>query len=311
MEGKACINCGNKFKPIKSTQKYCSFQCNREYAKTRYIVEKICVICHKAFTAKSQGATMCSRECRLKKNEYKRLEYEQLQKIETCKQCNKEFIPKNVQSAIFCSKECSYTHFKIHLKTNKKDNIYCPVCNFECEDLRKECSNCLMRERLEKEMEAEYQELERRKKELEQQSIKTCEICNSFFKAKNENDLFCSSECKKKHSNMQRELRKGKRAELIVINGKIDEDITLARLIKRDKNICHICNLECDKKDYTRDENKTFIAGNAYPSIDHLIALINGGTHTWDNIKLAHRLCNSQKGGKEDFLNKVEQLILF
>ena len=32
------------------------------------------------------------------------------------------------------------------------------------------------------------------------------------------------------------------------------------------------------------------------PSIDHLIPVSDGGAHTWDNVALAHRTCNSTRG---------------
>lgn len=73
---------------------------------------------------------------------------------------------------------------------------------------------------------------------------------------------------------------------------------SLKELFKRDKGICYICNKKCDYEDYTYRGN-TFIAGNYYPSIDHVIPLIKGGTDDWDNLKLAHRICNSLKSDKE------------
>lgn len=36
----------------------------------------------------------------------------------------------------------------------------------------------------------------------------------------------------------------------------------------------------------------------AYPSIDHIIPVSHGGTHTWDNVELAHRYCNGVKSDK-------------
>lgn len=65
-------------------------------------------------------------------------------------------------------------------------------------------------------------------------------------------------------------------------NGPID-DITLQEVFERDKGICQICKTVC-----TYEQS----------SIDHCIALINGGTHTWDNVQLAHRTCNSSKGAR-------------
>ena len=33
-----------------------------------------------------------------------------------------------------------------------------------------------------------------------------------------------------------------------------------------------------------------------YPSIDHTVPVSKGGTHTWDNVQLAHFYCNRVKG---------------
>jgi 5-methylcytosine-specific restriction endonuclease McrA len=34
------------------------------------------------------------------------------------------------------------------------------------------------------------------------------------------------------------------------------------------------------------------------PTVDHIIPLARGGSHTWDNVQLAHHLCNSLKGDR-------------
>lgn len=69
---------------------------------------------------------------------------------------------------------------------------------------------------------------------------------------------------------------------------------SLRELYIRDKGICHICNKQCDYNDYIVRGN-TIICGNNYPSIDHIIPLSKGGTDDWNNLKLAHRWCNSVK----------------
>jgi hypothetical protein len=63
-------------------------------------------------------------------------------------------------------------------------------------------------------------------------------------------------------------------------NGPIDEDINILALIERDNGICQICEESCLED----------------PSIDHKRPVSKGGTHTWDNIQLAHRICNIKKG---------------
>lgn len=72
---------------------------------------------------------------------------------------------------------------------------------------------------------------------------------------------------------------------------------SLRELYKRDNGICYICGNKCDYEDYIYRGN-TFIAGNYYPSIDHIIPLNKGGTDDWDNLKLAHRICNCKKHTK-------------
>lgn len=101
------------------------------------------------------------------------------------------------------------------------------------------------------------------------------------------------------------------RAEAAVIPGRVSQNsshykrarlrgapaeigITLPKLIKRDGLTCAICGLPCFYGgDYLAD---------LYPTIDHIIPISKGGGHTWDNVQLAHRLCNINKSnliGKE------------
>ena len=76
-----------------------------------------------------------------------------------------------------------------------------------------------------------------------------------------------------------------------------DKDITLEKLYTRDRGICAICGKTCDYSDYVLKDN-IFIAGNRYPSIDHIKPLSKSGSHTWDNIQLVHKQCNSKKSNK-------------
>lgn len=119
-------------------------------------------------------------------------------------------------------------------------------------------------------------------------------ICNQCGKLFIGNTKYCSKECLNKYHNITHaETRKRYKQT----NGNIDYTITLDKLIKRDNNICHICGKECNLNDYTYQGN-TFIAGNYYPSIDHVIPLSKRGMHEWDNVRLAHRICNSRKSDK-------------
>ena len=76
-----------------------------------------------------------------------------------------------------------------------------------------------------------------------------------------------------------------------------DNDITLEKLYNLADGVCALCGGICDYEDYIF-KGKYFIAGNKYPSIDHIVPLSKGGSHTWDNVQLAHKQCNSIKSNK-------------
>ena len=64
------------------------------------------------------------------------------------------------------------------------------------------------------------------------------------------------------------------------ING---EAIDLDVLYERDKGICQICHKRCTRKQASRE---------------HVIPLSKDGTHSWQNVVLAHIRCNSKKGNR-------------
>ena len=71
---------------------------------------------------------------------------------------------------------------------------------------------------------------------------------------------------------------------------------SLVKLFKRDNGVCYICGGLCNWNDKIEDKN-TIVVGKTYPSIDHVIPLVEGGTDDWNNLKLAHFECNRVKGG--------------
>lgn len=104
---------------------------------------------------------------------------------------------------------------------------------------------------------------------------------------------YCSDTCAKRVANSSHEARRRARIKEQIV----DADITLDRLYERDKGVCKICGKPCDYGDCWHT-NRQFVAGLAYPSIDHIIPLAKGGAHSWSNVQLAHMRCNSRKGAK-------------
>ena len=62
--------------------------------------------------------------------------------------------------------------------------------------------------------------------------------------------------------------------------------MTLDAVFKRFKGKCCACGCKVYRsKDYRPDQ----------ATLDHIIALANNGTHTWDNVQLLCSDCNSKK----------------
>jgi len=167
--------------------------------------------------------------------------------------------------------------------TIRHNKIRCSVCEAkEREQLAKEKEQ-------KKAIEKEVRSFFKRIKRYEQIKAKECPVCGCFFydsRAK-----YCSEECSKEtirhYWNMKNERR---RKQSYTEESKT---ITLKKLFDRDGGTCWICGGACD---YDADSND-----NDYPSIDHVIPIVRGGKDEWNNIRLAHRLCNSKK-----WMNVVE-----
>lgn len=129
------------------------------------------------------------------------------------------------------------------------------------------------------------------------QEIHTCECCGRQYTIEEtgyNSAKYCSVRCQKRLYSRRHEQARDQRKRW----RKHDSDITLEKVFRKGKGICYICGKPCDWSDYYVNENGTHIAGNSYPSIDHVFPLSKGGTDTWDNVKLAHRRCNSIKHDK-------------
>lgn len=169
--------------------------------------------------------------------------------------------------------------------------INCPGCqeikrNKEKEEMR------IRREAemIEKQMAAWRSKLASRKKKLKDKPIHECSICGK----PTDNRNCCSDKCQKIYTQRTHDQRRRARIRDAVI----DKDIQLMELFRRDKGVCHICGGECDINDFMISDDGHYITGNNYPTIDHVIPLAKGGKHSWDNVKLAHFICNSKKHTK-------------
>ncbi len=77
------------------------------------------------------------------------------------------------------------------------------------------------------------------------------------------------------------------------IKGVKSETVSSLKVFERDSWKCGICGKRVNKRLKYPDPLS--------PSLDHIIPLSKNGTHTYDNVQLAHLRCNLRKSDKIDF----------
>lgn len=315
-----CLYCKKEFTPQKGPgrpRKYCSSEClqaaDRDNKRINYVGKRqqTCIQC--GCDLPKYKTKFCSHRCELIYNGAI-LDHGELTKI--CSICGKEFKTWRSQK-ITCSEECSKKrensrkHSQDPEEERKRDRERYRAKNPDArtmEQIHEEHLARLERLKVEKEEAKRHREQEQKKNREKRAKVKrqkkaywteycqmhVCQECGQMYVAYYPLSKYCSDKCsKKKHKHSHR--YKGIT---------LDRDISLKRLARRDKNTCQICGLKVDWDDWTQ-RDKTIICGGDYPSIDHIRPISKGGLHSWDNVQLAHRNCNTLKNDK--VTNKVMQ----
>ena len=250
-----------------------------ENGKLIIIYEQNCKKCGKYFLATSPNKKFCSDECK-----------KIVPKSKICKKCGqivdrdgylcsncapRKHEPLKIIICVGCGKE--FKHSVGFTKPSKNHSIKCPNCSLILGQIKE--NELLKQNKLEEKRRIESA------KPIKQATFQTCSICGSIFFSERKLK-YCSKRC--------RTASQWKTAELYRYK------VPLDKLYERDRGICHICGKKCDWNDKYTNENGFIVYGAYYPSRDHVIPKSKGGSHTWDNIKLAHIKCNSEKGAKYD-----------
>lgn len=120
---------------------------------------------------------------------------------------------------------------------------------------------------------------------------RTCAWCHGAFlqPPKTPRRNYCTPEhAKRGHSHASHIRRRITRAPAY----RSGENVDLEVVYRRDRGVCGICHGNVPA-------NFRFAATRAdTPTIDHIVPISAGGTHTYANVQLAHHGCNSRKGNK-------------
>ena len=197
-----------------------------------------------------------------------------LDSSKVCIRCGTTFYPSNYGSQIqkYCSDKC---RIKAHYSDNKKI-VYgnCKQCNneFIIGNNKTFCCNKCQKEH-------------KRLEKIRSRKLKKCYYCEKWrygFRGK-----YCTEECRRKANRIKDELRKSERLKRARSNGQYDADIDIYKLIERDGGHCYLCGDDVLFSYHYNDPK--------YPTIEHVMPISKGGTHSWDNVKVACRECNTRK----------------
>lgn len=264
-----------------------------------------CIICGKDL--EGNQIKFCSNHC---KNLYKKRKQRGLAVNVRPRRSHLEWTDKDIQDRIN-TKSSKILYIGGYKDSESYMYLYCTDCGqpfkWSARGLRKQkpiqCNNCrsILTNIKDKETQAEKEERqaiieakrEKRKCEAEEHRHRICAYCGTHFVIDKRRN-FCSDICARKYNNKTRDnIRRNKIKE-----SKVNSGITIERLIKRDGCKCWLCGKPVNKNDYEVRSSGTFIAGASYPSIDHVVALANGGSHSWDNVRITHMRCNTIKRDK-------------
>lgn len=186
--------------------------------------------------------------------------------------------------------KCGTTFRKSMVTIRHRRNIICPGC--------REAEAARTRQKAEAEQRA--RDINAARKRFGRQVIKgrqlnmaECRNCGRLF-VRTRSEVYCSELCAKRAANT---VGKDKRVKKIR-GAMVDRNITIERLYNDAGGVCALCGEACDWMDFEVRPDGTMVAGNRYPSIDHIVPLSRGGRHAWDNVQLAHRICNTLKGNR-------------
>ena len=187
-------------------------------------------------------------------------------------------------------RDCGCVFDASFVSIRKGLNIECPECR---EAERKEAERMRKIEQETRRIESMMQtyrkriEADKKKAKSDAKKIHRCAVCGKPTTRKR----CCSDECSRTYANRIHDQNRRAR----IRDALVDKDIQPAELYRRDNGICYLCGGKCDFSDCMTTEDGYFIVGDLYPTVDHVIPLAAGGKHSWENVRLAHKRCNTLK----------------
>lgn len=249
-----------------------------------------CEECGNSFEPRNGGKKQkyCSGACRRKvvyRNLKSRQAFELSKRIDKlfCRQCGEKVNYKGTGAVpIFCSVKCKTKFHNTRSRRSRlslaiKENKNCEFCGKEFIALKRDRRYCPDTHCGQK----AYKHRKNSGKPLPKFFDVCCAGCGLSFTAKHPEAKWCSKKCANRHWGNVR----ARKARSPLLDAYADREI-----FERDNWLCHICGEFIDSS-----LDRTSLMG---ATIDHVIPIARGGVDSADNVKAAHRSCNSAKGAK-------------
>lgn len=292
---RVCGHCGTEFESVRRNQKYCSTECSHAASKTgRTVYTKTCLYCGKEFHTTYKDRKYCTSTCAARHaGDQRKGEY-------FCEYCGKPRYSDHPNRNRFCSRECAIKYRMIQYLPTKiaKEKA---VREKREQELTKVCPNCgvVFIAGVQHQRFCSYQcqyeaSLTKSHNDYVMNYIPrvfTCAECGKeVITVPNDRiRVFCSEECCNK--NWKRIYKRNREKQ---VREAFVENVDLWSVYNRDEGICAICGLPVP------DINDP--ANVWSPTVDHIVPLSVGGSHSYHNCQLSHRLCNCFKGQETKFV---------
>ena len=276
--------------------------CKLEYSKvhnanyTPPVKEALCLVCGIVFSGRKRNQKYCSDACRYycpgcepdRVAGIKRTCTNCRVPQDKCLSCGSSFDPKS-HNKKYCSYKCGDAARYLLEKQKRPQSLTCKWCHEEFpyrlgkDCCTKKCSNAFVLHM------KQYRSPDRC-------HLPICRECGTVHGAPIQAFIsrrFRCSQCAKPHKDRataERDRRKGARRRSVISSG---EKIDVLVVADRDCWVCHLCNEPIDQSLQWPHPGAL--------TLDHVIPLApyspenEPGTHTWDNVRAAHSLCNSRR----------------
>lgn len=304
---RTCPHCEAGFTPSRGTQKYCTPICQRRAEKARAnarkresLPPKQCKNCGTILSARNReycGTPECVRTSPL-----------------TCAKCQKDKQPEDFsrdkgrsngyhQYCKPCARELSAIRYR---KRNGLPEDYKAPTEWSIKDKAATCEHCghafkwkthkakYCSQRCSGKAIGYQHQPGTKPKPAIQVQIKQCANCKKLFITHSAKLLNCSSECINEWQKQQVRKRRARMysAKYVVFSYR--------EVFERDEWECGICSEPIDPELEYPDGGSV--------SLDHVIPISRGGTHTPGNAQAAHLRCNLSKGNRMEKPSKASQM---